>query len=122
MEPGFPRKLSFETSRKWLHELGFVVVTKKKGTFVDGHELDDVIESRRQFLRRMIGLGFLHENNAPTDDAKVALNSVNLEPPSQAKPSYCSTMSQPFKLMMIKQNYGPLREPLLYGQSRRAVE
>ena len=33
-----------ETCRKWMHELGFSVVVKKKGTFVDGHERPDVVE------------------------------------------------------------------------------
>ena len=51
LEPGFPRKISVETSRKWTHELGFVVVTKKKWMFVDWHERDDVVEYRRKFLR-----------------------------------------------------------------------
>ena len=33
LEPGFPRKVSVETSRKWMIELGFNVVRKKKGTY-----------------------------------------------------------------------------------------
>ena len=41
LEPGFPRKISVEMAHKWM---GFEVVTKKKGTFVDGHEQDDVAE------------------------------------------------------------------------------
>ena len=57
-EPGFPRKIGIETARKWLHELGFSVVNKKKGTFVDGHERDDVVGHRKMFLRRMVALGF----------------------------------------------------------------
>ena len=57
LEPGFPRKISVETARKWMHELGFEVVTKKKGTFVNGHERDDVVEYRKKFLRRMVSLG-----------------------------------------------------------------
>ena len=32
LDPGFPRKISCETARKWLHELGFSVVDAKKGT------------------------------------------------------------------------------------------
>ncbi len=47
--PGFPRKVAVETTRKWMHELGFEVVTKKKGTFVDGHEREDVVEYRKKF-------------------------------------------------------------------------
>ena len=64
LEPGFPRKISVETSRKWMHELGFEVVTKKKGTFVDGHERDDVVEHRRKFFRQMVSMGFLNSDNA----------------------------------------------------------
>ena len=30
LEPDFPRKVSVETSGKWLHELGFEVLTPKK--------------------------------------------------------------------------------------------
>ena len=75
LEPGFPRKVSVETSRKWMIELGFNVVRKKKGTYVDGHERDDVVEYRKTFLRRMVSLGFLNESNAPTEEAKNALPS-----------------------------------------------
>ena len=31
LEPGFPQKISVETARKWMQELGFDVVAKKKG-------------------------------------------------------------------------------------------
>ena len=41
-----------------------------KGTFVDGHERDNVVEYRKTFLRRMLALGFLNESNAPTEEAK----------------------------------------------------
>ena len=30
LEPGFPRKISVETARHWLHELGFEVLAAKK--------------------------------------------------------------------------------------------
>lgn len=71
--PGFPRKISIETGRKWMHHLGFEVLNAKKGTFVDGHERDDVVAYRKTFLRRMFTLGFLNPDNAPTEDAKAAL-------------------------------------------------
>ena len=32
LEPGYPRKVSTETRRKWLHELGLQVIDLKKGT------------------------------------------------------------------------------------------
>ena len=60
-----------------MHELGFDVdvVSKKKGTFVDGHEREDVVAYRTKFVRRMVSLGFLNPDNAPTDEAKNALPS-----------------------------------------------
>ena len=73
LEPGFPRKIGLETARKWLHHLGFEVLSAKKGIFIDGHERDDVVESRKLFLRKMVKLGFLHFTNAPTEDAVKAL-------------------------------------------------
>ena len=30
LDPGYPRSVSIETARKWLHELGFEVLDKKK--------------------------------------------------------------------------------------------
>ena len=35
LEPGFPRKVVVKTARRWMHEIGFEVITKKKVTFVD---------------------------------------------------------------------------------------
>ena len=60
------------------------VLASKKGSYVDGHEREDVVESRKKFLRRMVSLGFLNQNNAPNDAAKAALPD-DLECPSQAE-------------------------------------
>ena len=39
-ESGFPRRVSVETSRKWLHELGFHVLDQQKGnTLTDKKEM-----------------------------------------------------------------------------------
>jgi hypothetical protein len=84
LEPGFPRRVSVETSRKWLHEMGFEVLTARKGIFIDGHERLDVIESRKTFLRKMVKIGFLHFTNAPTEEAKQALPD-DLDPPIQER-------------------------------------
>ena len=73
LEPGFPCKVSSEIARKWLHELGFSVIDAKKGTYMDGHKREDVVEYHGQFLRKMIGLGFLNRENAPTPETKQAL-------------------------------------------------
>ena len=82
LEPGYPRKISVETARNWLHAHGFEVLMAKKGSFVDGHEREDVVKYRKEFLRKMVGLGFLNENNAPTDKAKQSLPQ-DLRCPSQ---------------------------------------
>ena len=68
LEPGYPRQVSIETARKWLHHLGFSIICPKKGTYVDGHERDDVVQYRNQFLRKMVALGFLNKDNAPTQE------------------------------------------------------
>ena len=86
LEPGFPRKVSVETARKWLHELGFEVLTPKKGIFIDGHERSDVVESRKEFLRKMVKIGFLHFTNAPTEDAMKAIPQ-DVDPPTLEKRS-----------------------------------
>ena len=82
LEPGCPRSISVETARHWLHELGFEVISAKKGCFVDGHERADVVESRNKFIRRMVALGFLNESNAPTEAAKQSL-PADLQCPTQ---------------------------------------
>ena len=59
LEPGYPRRISVETARKWLIELGFTVMEHKKGTYVDGHERSDVVEYRKKFLCRLCGVSKL---------------------------------------------------------------
>ena len=54
LEPGFPCQISIETSRKWIHEMDFEVLTGRKGIFVDGHERPDVIESGKIFPTKMV--------------------------------------------------------------------
>ena len=58
---------------RWLHQLGFEIITPWKGIFIDGHEREDVIEQRKKFLRRMAKIGFLHPSNAPTEGSLSAL-------------------------------------------------
>ena len=77
LEPGFPRKVGLETSRQWLHHLGFEVLTVWKRIFIGGHERQDVIEARKLFLRKTTKIGFLHFTNATTEDAMKALPDVN---------------------------------------------
>ncbi len=41
--------LSIPTCWRWLHRLGFTYNTQRKGYYVDGHERDDVVASRKAF-------------------------------------------------------------------------
>ena len=70
LDPGYPRRVSVETARKWLHDLGFDVLQMSKGVFIDG---PDVVESREKFLRKMTECGLLRPDNAPTEEAAQAL-------------------------------------------------
>jgi len=81
LEPGYPRCISVQTARRWLHELGFEVLDKKKGIYIDGHERDDVIQHRRKFLRQMISSGFLTKETAPSEEAKQAFPDDIESPP-----------------------------------------
>ena len=33
LEPGYPRSISVKTARRWLHEIGFEILDKKKGVY-----------------------------------------------------------------------------------------
>ena len=81
LEPGFPRKVGVSTCRQCLQQLGFEVITPRKGIFIDGHERADVVEARTRYLSRMLKLGFLHFTNAPTPEAIKAIPD-DIEPPT----------------------------------------
>ena len=85
LEPGFPRHISVETARKWLHQLGFEVLSGDKGMFFDGHERDDVVEERKMFLSKMIEVGFLHPSEAPTPESASAFPSTVPLPSSDSR-------------------------------------
>ena len=61
----FPRHISVETARQWMHKLGFTALFM----YFDGHEREDVVEECQQFLKTMAGIGFAHPEQAPTHDA-----------------------------------------------------
>lgn len=82
LDPGFPRSVSIETSRKWLHFLGFSMRGHQKGTYVDGHERSDVVEYRQKFLRKMFSIGFLNKENAASSTAQDNFPSDLESPPA----------------------------------------
>jgi hypothetical protein len=48
------KSISIKTSCVWLRKLGLVPQSKKKGIYFDGHEREDVIEYRKEFLDKML--------------------------------------------------------------------
>ena len=106
LEPGLPQKASVETAQNWLHEMGFELLTARKGIFIDGHKQPDIVASRVEFLCKMAKIGFLHFTNAPTEGARKALPD-DIDAPrllliGNQKKSFSSTMRAHFSLMKIK--------------------
>ena len=83
LEPGFPRKISIDTARRWLHHLEFRVLDRKKGIYIDGHEREDVVTYRQKYLRKMVSLGFINKDNAPTQEAAQCLPEDLRCPPKE---------------------------------------
>ena len=45
-----------ETARSWLHNLGFSQLHHQKGVYFDGHDREDVVEYRNEFLTKLAEL------------------------------------------------------------------
>jgi len=44
------QKISDGAARRWLRKLGYELKECKKGIYVDGHEREDVVAYRKEFL------------------------------------------------------------------------
>ena len=108
LEPGFPHHVSTETAHKWLHHVGYEYLSPKKGSFVDGHERSDVVDHRKKFLRKMVGLGFLRKEHAETLEAKQSFPEDLEEPPKEVtEKTIVFFMMKPFfKPMKMKNDSG----------------
>ena len=53
LPPHFPRSISLRMAVHWLHRLGFKPVSHKKGIYIDGHEREDVVKYRGEYLKFM---------------------------------------------------------------------
>ena len=58
--PDIPAKISLNTACRWLHKLGFLPSSTRKGVYIDGHERSDVVEYRNLYLRRLEVLSSTH--------------------------------------------------------------
>lgn len=60
LPPYFPRSISVRTAIRWLHHLGFRPMSHKKGVYIDGHEREDVVKYRGEYLKKLEDLESSH--------------------------------------------------------------
>ena len=53
VKENFNTEICTETARRWIHHLGFSMCNHQKGVFFDGHERDDVVQYRNDFLDKL---------------------------------------------------------------------
>ena len=56
-----PTRISLRCAYRWMHKMGFRYLRYKKGTFVDGHDREDVVEYRGMCLRKLNVLESTHQ-------------------------------------------------------------
>ena len=56
IESEYGRRVHDDTARRWLGKLGFARVHHQKGVYFDGHDRDDVVMYRDEFLATMLQL------------------------------------------------------------------
>ena len=68
LPPFFPRSVSLRTAIRWLRHLGFKPKSHKKGVYIDGHEREDVVKHREEFLKTMDQLRQSHKPPPQCED------------------------------------------------------
>ncbi len=77
-----PRQIGRSTAYIWLQELGFQVLsTAKKGIFIEGHEREDVVADRKDYLKFMAKLELQHVQDYERRDLEEqhAIRQKNVE-------------------------------------------
>ena len=72
LPPNLPRSISVRTATRWLHQLGYRPLSHKKGAYVDGHEREDVVKSRDEYLKELKHLQETHLPPPPCSDERAA--------------------------------------------------
>ncbi len=72
LSPQLPSSIYVRTATRWLHQLGFRPQYHKKGAYVDGHEREDVVKHREEFLKKMKDLRATHKPPPPCTDERAA--------------------------------------------------
>lgn len=52
-ELGIEGSICERTTARWLNKLGFRVCSIQKGVYVDGHERDEVVVARKEYIEFM---------------------------------------------------------------------
>ena len=68
LHPHFPRSIALRTAIRWFQHLGFNPVSHRKGVYIDGHECEDVVCHRKEFLKVMNELRRTHCPPSPCTD------------------------------------------------------
>lgn len=79
LDPGVPHKIICGSCTTMAAFNGFPGEEDYKGDYVDGHERADVVQARKEFLEKMTVLGFLHKDNAPSQEAARLLLNVDVD-------------------------------------------
>lgn len=65
------KKISLRTAQRWLHAMGWRYGRKKNGMFINGHEREDVVEYRGEFIERWKGYEkrmYSYDNDGKVDN------------------------------------------------------
>ena len=66
LSPNLPRSISLRTAIRWLHDLGFKPMSHKKGIYIDGHEREDVVKYRDEYLPEVHTMQQTHQRPPPS--------------------------------------------------------
>ena len=83
LSSNMPRTISIRTANRWLHQLGFTPQSHKKGSYVDGHEREDVVKSREEFLKQNTALKKSHKPPPPCSDETAPVPGPDAESQKQ---------------------------------------
>ena len=119
LPPNLPQSISVCTATWWLHQLGYHPLSHKKGAYVDGHEREDVVKCRAEFLKE---LEHLRETHLPLHLAVKKELPHHHQMQNQRKHWCLFIMMKPSSIQM-KGKYGCGQQKMLlsYNLRQRAL-
>ena len=83
LSSNMPRTISVRIANRWLHQLGFTPQSHKSSSYVDGHEGEDVVKSREEFLKQITDLKKSHKPPPPCSDGMAPVPGPDAESQKQ---------------------------------------